>query len=107
LSLIAGAFKVALEDELKRMMVKDLNLVGVDPDCWDDDDALFGAGVGLDSLDAVELVVLLQKNYGVKIDDLDVGREAFASIKTLADYIREQKGASVSRAVPPSTVAGP
>lgn len=98
---------MALEDELKRMMVKDLSLVGIDPESWDDDDALFGAGVGLDSLDAVELVVLLQKNYGVKIDDLDVGREAFASIKTLAAYIREQKGAAVSRTTPPTTVAGP
>jgi acyl carrier protein len=89
------------------MMVKDLSLVGVDPDSWGDDEALFGAGVGLDSLDAVELVVLLQKNYGVKIDDLDVGREAFESIKTLAAFIRKHKGATVSRASHPPAVAGP
>lgn len=98
---------MALEDELKQMMVKDLSLIGVDPQSWDDDDALFGAGVGLDSLDAVELVVLLQKNYGVKIEDLDVGREAFASIKTLAAYVRKHRGAAYSRANPPPTVAGP
>jgi acyl carrier protein len=98
---------VALEDELKRMMVKDLSLVDVEPESWDDEDALFGAGVGLDSLDAVELVVLLQKNYGVKIDDLDVGREAFASIRTLAAYIRRQKSAAVRRTNPPPTVIGP
>lgn len=98
---------MALEDELKRMLVKDLSLVGVDPADWDDDEALFGAGVGLDSLDAVELVVVLQKHYGVKIDDLEVGREAFASIKTLADYIRKHKGAAYSGASPPPAVAGP
>ena len=98
---------MSLENELKQMLVKDLSLVGVDPAQWDDDDVLFGAGVGLDSLDTVELVVLLQKHYNVKIDDLDVGREVFTSIRTLADYIRKQKGAPGSGANPPPAVAEP
>jgi len=48
---------------------------------------LFGSGLGLDSIDALELVVALEKTYGIRIPDEDVGKEAFASVNALADYI--------------------
>ena len=65
-----------------------LKLEDVDPSELKDDDPLFGEGLGLDSLDAVELVVLLQKIYQVEIKDMEQGREVFATIRTLADHIR-------------------
>lgn len=79
---------VSLESELKQMIVRELKLEDVDPSQLKDDDLLFGEGLGLDSLDAVELVVLLQKTYQVEIKDMDQGREVFATIRTLADFIR-------------------
>ncbi len=79
---------MSLENELKSMLVSELKLDDIEPDEIEDDDALFGDGLGLDSLDAVELVVLLQKHHGVEIKDMEEGREAFASIRSLADYIR-------------------
>ncbi|MFP4380047.1 MAG: phosphopantetheine-binding protein [Candidatus Sumerlaeia bacterium] len=85
--------KSTLEEELKQMLVKELNLEDVDPAELGDEDPLFGDGLGLDSLDAVELVVLMQKHYKVEIKDMEEGRAAFASIKSLADYIREHRPA--------------
>ncbi len=82
---------MALEKELKEMIVRDLKLADVDPAMIADDDALFGEGLGLDSLDAVELVMLLQKHFKVDIKDMEEARAAFASIKTLADYIRAHR----------------
>lgn len=78
-----------LEDELKQVIIDELKLEDVEPDEIADDDMLFGEGLGLDSLDAVELVVVLKKKYGVDLEDMDKAREAFTSVKTLADYIRE------------------
>jgi len=80
---------VRLEDELKQLIIDELKLEDVDAAEIADDDMLFGEGLGLDSLDAVELVVILKKKYGVDLEDMDEAREAFTSIKTLADYIRE------------------
>ena len=60
------------------------------PDEIDNDDALFGEGLGLDSLDAVELVVVVKKHFNVEIKDMTEGREAFASINSLAKYIEER-----------------
>ena len=78
-----------LEDELKQVIIDELKLEDVEPDEIADEDMLFGEGLGLDSLDAVELVVVLKKKYGVDLEDMDKAREAFTSVKTLADYIRE------------------
>lgn len=76
-----------LKKDLKEMLVRDLKLQDVNPEEIADDDSLFEEGLGLDSLDAVELVVLINKHYGIQIQDMEEGRVAFASINALADFI--------------------
>ena len=78
---------------LKKAIVAELNLEDVVPEEIDDDAPLFGEGLGLDSLDAVELTVLIQRDFGVVMDDVDAAKEAFASINTLAAYIDGRKNA--------------
>jgi acyl carrier protein len=80
-----------LKQQLKKMIVQDLNLPDVKPEDIDDKAPLFEEGLGLDSLDAVELVVLLQKRFGVRIADMDEGKEAFASIEALARFVQAQQ----------------
>ncbi len=84
---------MSLENELKELIIKDLKLVDITPDDIKDEDPLFGEGLGLDSLDAVELVVILQKNYQIETKDMEQSKEVFTSIKTLADYVRSKKEA--------------
>jgi acyl carrier protein len=73
--------------ELKQQIIEVLNLEGITPDDIDNDAPLFGEGLGLDSIDALELIVLMEKSYGVKLEDPKKGKEIFASIKTMAEYI--------------------
>ena len=80
-----------LKKELKEMLVRDLKLHDINPDDIGDDDALFEQGLGLDSLDAVELVVLINKHYGIQIQDMEEGRVAFASVNAMADFISERR----------------
>lgn len=79
-----------LKQELKESLVKNLSLEDVTPDQIEDDMPLFGdEGLELDSLDAVEIVVMLQRNYGLDVKELQKGREIFQSINTLADYVQK------------------
>ena len=80
--------------KLKTILVKELNLEEITPEDIDDNAPLFGEGLGLDSLDAVELVVILQKHFGVEIKDMEEGRSAFQSVNALAAYIERRLAAS-------------
>jgi acyl carrier protein len=80
---------VSLELDLKKIIIEELKIDDVEPEDIGDEDALFGEGLGLDSLDAVELVVILKKHYKIDLEDMEKARAAFASIKALATYIRE------------------
>jgi acyl carrier protein len=81
-----------LKEKLKQILVKEIKIQGVTPADIKDDMPLFGEGLGLDSLDAVELVVLIQKHFNVQIANMDEGKEAFGSIASLAAYINARKG---------------
>ncbi|MBI3881408.1 MAG: acyl carrier protein [Verrucomicrobia bacterium] len=73
--------------ELKTKIIDSLKLQDITPAQIDDDAPLFGAGLGLDSIDALELVVMLEKEYGIVVKDIEEGRPAFKSVRTLAEFI--------------------
>ena len=79
-----------LIDKFKKEIIEVLNLEEIVPDDIGNEDPLFGEGLGLDSIDALELIVLLEKNYGLKIENAEDGQRIFYSIKTIADYITEK-----------------
>jgi len=79
-----------IRQRLKELLVENLNLQDVTVEQISDDSPLFGGDIGLDSLDAVEIVVILQRHFGVEIKDMDIGRRVFQSIRVLAEYIYEK-----------------
>lgn len=81
-----------LKETLKRQMIEALNLEEIGPEDIVDGAPLFGeeGGLGLDSIDALELVVMIEKHHGVKIANVQEGRKALFSIDTLAEFIRER-----------------
>jgi len=81
----------SLKTELKHLVIETLHLEEIQPDEIKDKEPLFGEGLGLDSIDALELVVALEKSYDVIIEDEEVGKKAFASIEALADFVLEKK----------------
>lgn len=72
---------------LKQQIIEVLNLDDITCEDIDDDAPLFGEGLGLDSIDALELIVLLEKKYGIKLSDPSQGKAIFQSIHTMAEYI--------------------
>lgn len=77
----------ALKQELKERIVNALNLEDISTEDIQDNDPLFGDGLGLDSIDALELIVLLDKEYGIKLADPKLGKDIFQSIETMAQYV--------------------
>lgn len=76
-----------LVEELKKEIIDVLNLEGMTPADIDENAPLFGEGLGLDSIDALELIVLLEKNYGIKLANANEGKEIFKSVHVMAEYI--------------------
>lgn len=82
-----------LKEDLKKQIIEQLNLEEIQVADIEDDALLFSdSGLGLDSIDALELIVLLEKYHGIQVTNPDEGKEAFLSINTMADYIRKRKG---------------
>ncbi|MCC2591317.1 phosphopantetheine-binding protein [Chryseobacterium sp. MFBS3-17] len=80
-----------LREELKHKIIEVLNLEDVSPEDIANDAPLFGGGLGLDSIDALELIVLLDKQYGIKLSDPKKGKEIFESIETMAQFIEANR----------------
>jgi len=80
-----------LMSDLKRQIVEQLNLQHVKPEDIGDDQPLFVEGLGLDSIDALELIVLLQQQYGIKLNNAEEGPTVFRSVRTMAEYIQRAR----------------
>jgi len=80
-----------LINKLKVEIIEVLNLEDLDLDDIETDAPLFNEGLGLDSIDALELIVLMEKEYGIKIDDPKKGKEIFYSVKTMAEFITKNQ----------------
>jgi acyl carrier protein len=76
-----------IAERVKRLIVENLHLDGLQPEMIDEDAPLFGEGLGLDSVDALELVVAVEKEFGIKIKSNEIGREVFSSVATLSRFI--------------------
>ena len=76
---------------LKQQIIEALNLEDMKPEDIDENASLFGEGLGLDSIDALELIVLMEKNYGIKLQDPSMGKEIFKSVAVMADYISKNR----------------
>lgn len=77
--------------ELKTKIIEVLNLEEMTPEDIDTDSPLFGVGLGLDSIDALELIVLLEKSYGIKLANPSEGKAIFKNIRTIAEYVKEHR----------------
>jgi acyl carrier protein len=84
--------------DVKKLIIERLKLEEIAVADIDTDAPLFGEGLGLDSIDALELVIGLEKEYGVSIPDAEVGREVFQSVRTIAQYIVDNQGKEVAAA---------
>jgi len=80
-----------LKEKLKSQIILFLNLTDLTPADIKDNEPLFGDGLGLDSIDSLELIVLLKREYGVNIQDPKIGRKVLVDINTMAAYIEEHK----------------
>jgi acyl carrier protein len=75
--------------KVKQMIIESLRIEGMSPDEIETDAPLFGDGLGLDSIDALQLVVAMEKDFGVVVPDAATGTKVFASVRSMADYIAE------------------
>lgn len=79
----------SLVDQLKFKVIETLNLVDIDPDDIDVNGQLIGGKLGIDSIDILELVMMIEKDYSVKIDSKELGAKVFGSLNSLAEHIRQ------------------
>lgn len=77
--------------ELKKHLIEELNLEEITPDDIDAEAPLFGEGLALDSIDALEIILILEKYYGVKLENTAEAKEIFYSVKTLAEHIERNR----------------
>ena len=84
-----------LISDLKTQIIEQLNLREVRPEDIADDQPLFVEGLGLDSIDALELIVLLQQHYKIKLSNAEEGPKVFRSVKTMAEYITAHQSRNV------------
>ena len=82
--------KQELKEILKKQIIEELNLQDIKPEDIEDDAPLFGDGLGLDSIDALEVIVLLEKHHGIKITDEKLGKKILYSVNTIAEYIEQE-----------------
>ena len=80
-----------LIQELKEHLITELKLEDITPADIDPDAPLFGDGLGLDSIDALEIIILLEKYYGIKLENDQEARPVFSSVRTLAEYITKNR----------------
>lgn len=80
-----------LKLQLKKQIIEFLNLLQVKPEDIKDDEPLFGEGLGLDSIDSIELIVLLGREYGINIQDPKEGRKILTDINTMVAYIEQHR----------------
>jgi acyl carrier protein len=80
-----------LKQQLKKQIIEFLNLLSVKPEDIKDDEPLFGEGLGLDSIDSLELIVLLGREYGIDIKDPKEGRKILVDVNTMVDYIEKHR----------------
>ena len=83
--------KEELKQQLKKQIIEFLNLTNLKPGDIKDDELIFGEGLGLDSIDSLELIVLLKREYGINIQDPKEGRKVLVDVNTMVDYIEKQR----------------
>jgi len=83
--------RTELTIQLKKQIIQFLNLTSFTPEDIKDNEPLFGEGLGLDSIDSIELIVLLSREYGIEIKDPKEGRKILTDINTMVDYIEKHR----------------
>lgn len=86
----------AIRQQIKELIVKELNLEGRDPATIEDESPLFGEGLGLDSLDALQLAMSIEERFGVRIPEGDEARPIFRCVASLADYVSARREAAAA-----------
>ncbi len=80
-----------LIQEVREHIIKSLNLQDATPETFNEDTVLFHEGLGLDSIDALELIVMMDRHYGIKFEDPKVARKIFYNVRTIAEYIQQNR----------------
>ncbi len=80
-----------LTNELKEKIIETLDLIDITPDDFKEDDPLVGGKLGIDSIDILELAMMIEKDYGIKIDNKELGQKVFSSLRTLAEHIQKNR----------------